>query len=101
MGLVRIRVMTHRYIFAVHDNNNAAETLGGMDLVDDREAFDFGKLVIRDLMHCNATPYAGWALNITMAKRIVGSLPFKPIAVSKKGPRLRPGLISRRLASFG
>ena len=94
--------MTHRYIFAVNDNDNASESLGGMDLVDDREALDFGKLVIRDLRHCNATPYAGWALNITMAKRIVGSLPFEPIAVSKKRPRLkRPGLISRSIASFG
>ena len=94
--------MTHRYIYAVHDNDNLADSLGGMDLVDDREALDFGKLVIRDLMPSDATQYAGWALDITMENRIVGSLPFQPSAVSKKDPRLkRPGLISRRLASFG
>jgi hypothetical protein len=94
--------MTRRYIFAVHDNDNRADSLGGIDLVDDREAFDFGRLVIRDLTHSDATQYAGWALDITMEKRIVGSLPFQPIAVSKKRPRLkRPELVSTMRVSFG
>ena len=65
------------YSFVVRNNGaTEIEGLGGMTLADDREAFAFGKQVIRDLMREGAEQYAGWTMNVAEDERAVASIPF-------------------------
>jgi hypothetical protein len=70
------------YHFVIR-NTLRTEDLGGMDLADDAAAVDFGNGVIRDLMHREATQYAGWTMEITEGSRPVGSVPFRANAGRK------------------
>jgi hypothetical protein len=64
------------YYFAVHSKGAGVEDLGFMAMADEGEALAFGKAVIRDIMRGNARQYADWAMDITVGKRVVGSIPF-------------------------
>jgi hypothetical protein len=72
--------MARPYLFAVHDNDSHSNTLGRMQLNDDREALVIGRFMIRELIHHQATMlYVGWAMDVTKGWRVVGSIPFHPI----------------------
>lgn len=70
-------MLSHNYHFAVHDGDAGAENLGHMELLDDREAFAFGKRVIQEMLDTNAKDYSGWIMDITEDERIVGSIAFE------------------------
>jgi hypothetical protein len=95
--------MVHPYMFAVHDGSAGFDSLGGIRLANDREAFAFGKQIIRDLTYAGAEQqYVGWAMDITRGKRAVGSIAFDLRANLRKNPRLStarvPGRAKQKLA---
>ena len=54
------------YHFTIHSADGSdREEAGRMALRDDKAARAFGKVMIRDMMSCEAARYAGWIMDIT------------------------------------
>jgi hypothetical protein len=64
----------HHYHFTLQNNGSQIDDLGGVVLTDDAEALDFGKRVIRELLHENPEQHARWTMDITDGERTICSI---------------------------
>jgi hypothetical protein len=63
------------YHFALHNRGDRIDDFGGLPMADDGEALDFGKRVIRELLHNNPEQHALWTMDVTQGERTVRRIP--------------------------
>ena len=68
------------YHFSMHNSGTGLEKLGSDTFDSDAEATDFGRRVIKDLLHEKPTRYSNWTMEISEGARTISSISFNACA---------------------